>query len=108
MTNTSANHYHRSRLDGKILQPCALFSRMRRLTEGTPLITLRPPGSRTTLLSPRPLRTVRAALAAHGSGKLYRFQGSIIVDSSDAVVDDSIGVSVSDFRVRRYHRPYVL
>src|SRR5262245_2003848 len=37
MTNTSANHYHRSRLIGKILQPCALFSQMRRLTEGTHL-----------------------------------------------------------------------
>jgi hypothetical protein len=35
MTNTSANHYHRSRLIGKILQMFALFSQMRRLTEGT-------------------------------------------------------------------------
>jgi hypothetical protein len=34
MTNTSANHYRRSRLIGRILHPCELFSQMRQLTKG--------------------------------------------------------------------------
>jgi hypothetical protein len=40
MAKTSANHYHRLRLRGKILHPYALFSQMRRLTKGTQIINL--------------------------------------------------------------------